>query len=177
MELVFVVGGSYKAFYLNYLPKIGNLDIIVFNQNIFYDFDITAESDFNGPVSKELLHLNSLLNCPVVVYGVKIDNGKKCKCFIVCNNGKIKIFERNSDIYVKVKNYYILVGAKVYYSSKAFATITMLDDIKNPKINQSKVRNYFLCDKKTVTLFKGGKFYKKFSKCCKFILCFFKNVI
>ena len=76
MEFVFVIGGSYKSFYLNKLRKIGKPDIIVFNQNIFYDFDITAESGFNGPVSKELLHLNSLLNCPVLVYGVKIDNGK-----------------------------------------------------------------------------------------------------
>ena len=173
MKFVFVVGGSYKAFYLNHLSKIYNPNIIVFNQNIFYDFDIDAEKDFNGPVSNELMHLHSLFNCPIAVYGTKIVNGEKYRCFITCSNSKIKIFEQNSDIYIRVKNCYVLIGSNSYYSSKAFATITVSDNTNPPKVKQGAINNYFYCNKRGVTLFKGGKFYKKFNKCCKFILRFF----
>lgn len=177
MEFVFVVGGSYKAFYLNRLSKVGNPDIIVFNQNIFYDFDMEKERYFNGPVSVELKQLNKLFNCPIIVYGTIIKDCQKDKCFILCNHGKIKVFDENCDIYIKIKNCYILIGNKQYFLSKTFATITMSNDIKFAKERRHKINNYFYCNKKGVTLFKGGKFYKKFNKCCKFILCFFKKMI
>ena len=170
MKFVFVVGGSYRAFYLNQLHKIDNPDIIVFNQNIFYDFDMEKERGFNGPVSIELKKLNNLFNCPIIVYGSMIKARKKDKCFILCNHGKIKVFDENCDIYIKVKNCYILIGSKQYFLSKTFATITMGNDIKIDKVRRDKINNYFYCDKKSVTLFKGAKFYKKFNKCCKFIL-------
>lgn len=170
MEFVFVVGGSYKAFYLNRLYKIGKPDIIIFHQNIFYDFDLDLEKDFNGPVSDELKYLNKLFNCPIVVYGVRGKCNKKNKCFIVCCNGEIKIFDPNSDIYIRVKDRYILIGSKRYFSSKTFATISICDSGQFYKINQRESNNYFCINKKNVMLIKGGKFYKKFNKCCKFIL-------
>ena len=170
MEFIFVVGGSYKAFYLNYLPRINNPDIIVFNQNIFYDFDTDLERGFCGPVSAELKHLNKLFNCPIVVYGVRVKEGKKDKCFILCKNGKIKVFDTNYDIYLNIKNHYILIGSNEYFSSKVFATITIQDDDQLFKFNQRYIGNYFYINKKSVILSKDSKFYKKFNKCCKFIL-------
>ena len=82
MEFVFVVGGSYKAFYLNQLHKIGKPSIIVFNQDIFYDFNVDLEEGFAGAVSAELIELNKLFNCPIVVYGTMIKNNSKDKCII-----------------------------------------------------------------------------------------------
>ena len=177
MKFVFVVGGSYRSVYLNYLSGLSSPDIIVFNSNVLYDFDIDLENNFSGPVSAELLYLNTLFNCPIVVYGTRVKCCKKDKCFIVCTNGKIKIFEQNSDVYLWVKNCYILVGTNRYFSSQAFATISIQDSTQMVNPKQCGISNYFCMDKKSVTLISGGKFYKKFNKCCKFTLKFFKKVV
>ena len=170
MEFVFVVGGSYKAFCLNHLHNIGTPDLIIFNQNIFYDFDVEVEGNFNGPVSSELIYLNNLFNCPIVVYGSKVVKGEKHKCFIICSHRKIKIFEQHRDIYLRVENNYILIGSNQYFRSKTFATITISDNEQSLKLKQSEVNNYFQLNKKSITLNRGNKFCKKFNKCCKFIL-------
>ena len=167
---MFVIGGSYKAFYLNYLAGLNKPDIIIFNQNIFYDFDIDNERGFNGPVSTELKALNTIFNCPIVVYGTRVKNNKGDKSFIVCSMGKIKIFDQHCDIYLKVKNHYILIGAKQYFLSNSFATISICDNTNSYKLNKNIIRNYFCVNSKSVILNLGGKFYKKFNKCCKFIL-------
>ena len=172
-----VIGGSYKSFYLNKLRKIGKPDIIVFNQNIFYDFDTEIERSLDGPVSTELIYLNQLFNCPIAVYSTRINNGKIDKCFILCNNSKIKIFEQNCEVYIKLKDGYVLLCNKRYFYSNVFATIIMQDRFNPLIFNPKSKNNCFYCTPKNVTLIKDGKFYKKFNKCCKFILHFFKKVV
>ena len=177
MKFAFVIGGSYKSFYLNYLYKIGRPDIIVFNSEIFYDFDVEKESCFNGPISKELKYLNKVFKCPIVVHNTIINNGQKDKCFIVCNHGKINIFDKNCDIYIRTKNKWILIGSKQYYCSNVYATITIGNSGQWFRPNQRVMNNYFYVNKKNVMLFSNGKFYRKFNKCCKFILHFLKKVV
>lgn len=170
MKFVFVVGGSYKSFYLNQINKIRNIDLMIFNQNIFYDFDYEKEQTYNGPITQELIYLNQKLNCPIVVYGVLNKCNIKSRCFILCNNQKIKIIDANKDVYLVVKGRFVLIGNRVYNRSNAFATISMTEDQNCMVFEKIYLNNYFMCDKKCVTLLNKGKICRKFQKCCKFIL-------
>ena len=171
MKFLFVVGGSYKRFYINELNKIKNIDLIIFNQDIFYDFDYEQEYLGDGLVSSELINLNKMLKCPIVVCGLyKFLNNKK-KCFIICVNNKVSVIERYKDVYLYIKGRIIQISNKVYKTSKAFSTISMLDTSnKLELIPQKSQHNYFVCDKKSVTRLQSGRIYRKFQKCCYFTL-------
>ena len=91
MKFVFVVGGSYKGFYLNKLNRIKYVDLLIFHQNIFYEFDYEQEQFYDAPVSKELISLNEKLKCPILVYGVMLKDNIRTKCFILCVYGKVSI--------------------------------------------------------------------------------------
>lgn len=170
MKIMFVVGGSYKGFYLNKVNEINNIDLLIFNQNIFYDFDCDEEFDFGGLITNELINLNKKINCPIIVYGWLINRGIRSKCFILCNNQKIDVVDANKDIYLNIKGRFILLGNRQYLYSKTFATISMLDEQNLNKIDKMYINNYFICDKKSVTYLNRNKSYRKFQKCCEFIL-------
>ena len=91
MKFVFVVGGSYKSFYLNELNKIKNPNLLIFYHDIFYDFNYEQEVYGDGIVSNELIALNKKLKCPIVICGVLFKGGVRQKCFIICIKGKIKL--------------------------------------------------------------------------------------
>lgn len=169
MKLVFVVGGSYKSFYLNYIERIKGVDLLIFNQGIFYDFDYNKERSC-PIVSMELLDLNRKVDCPIVVYGSMVKDGVKGKCFFVCNKQKLQIFNADRDIYLRVKNKYILIGNKLYMSSRTFATISIMNEIYDIKSQIKNRNNYLICADKQVMLIYGNKIYRKFQKCCYFIL-------
>lgn len=178
MKFVFVMGGSYKGFYLNQLNKIKRADLIIFHQDIFYEFNYIKESSNYAPVTKELINLNQKLKCPILVYGILNKNGIINKCFILCVNGKVSIIDCKKDIYLYIKGKFILISTKIYKYSDAFSIISILDKKCNlPNILQTTAKNYFICDKKGVTLIKNNKIYRKFRKCCNFILSFHKKVL
>ena len=178
MKFVFVMGGSYKGFYINKLPTIKNVDLLIFNQNIFYDFDYEQEYLFDAPVTKELIDLNLKLKCPIVVYGYCKFLEERKKCFIICVNGKVSVINANREVYLYIKGKLILIGNKLLKSFNTFASICMLNkDVNYSKLNKKYLKNYFLCNKKGVACIQGNKIYRKFRKCCYFSLCFYKKMI
>ncbi len=170
MKILFVVGGSYKGFYLNELLKIKNVDLIVFNQNIFYEFDYEQEYLCNPVVSNELISLNHRFNCPIVVYGEANFLGKKEKCFILCVNQKVSIIKQYSNIYLFIKGKTILITNKLQRYTKNRITISLINQ-KYYNLDQlNSSNNYFICDKKGVFRLQNGKIYRKFRKYCYFRL-------
>ena len=175
---MFVIGGTYKSFYINHLSKINNIDLLVFGQNIFYDFDYEQEYLFDAPVTKELIELNKKLNCPIVVRSKSRLFDIVKDCFVICINGKVAVVDCEQDIYVCIKNKLVLISNIMYKRTKAFATIVMGKTKQNWKnLTKSVQSNYFICDKKSVIRLQNGKFYRKFRKCCYFSLCFYKKMI
>ena len=173
---MFVVGGSYKSFYINELNKIKNIDLLIFNQNIFYDFDYEQEYLGYAPVTKEIINLNKTLNCHIIVYGNSKLFSKRKKCFIVCVNGKVSVIDANKDVYVYIKGKLILIGNKLYNYSKAFSTISIINERYNSQIISKKLaNNCFICDEKSVLRVQNGKIYRKFRKYCYFRLCFYNK--
>ncbi len=174
MKIVFVVGGSYKRFYFNELKNLHNVDLLMFGQDIFYDYDINSEGiDGNGIVGRELIELNQKLNCPIVVSGNVIKNGVRVKCLILCINGRVSLIEYNKDIYLDVNGKLVLISSKFYKYSRADIVICLKGNSMIHQINGINYpNNCFLMDKKGVILLKSGKIYRKFKKCCNFILRF-----
>ena len=178
MKFMFVVGGSYKGFYINKIKKINKIDLLIFNQNIFYDFDYEREYLGDAIVSKELIALNKKLNCPIVVFGKSTMLGDTKKCFMVCVNGRVSIIDSTRDIYLYVKGKMVLVGTKLYKKQSCFAMISMIDHSNYfHKIYKNKYHNYFICDAKGVNRIQNGKIYRKFRKYCYFSLCFHKKML
>ncbi len=178
MKFMFVVGGSYKGFYINELKKINKIDLLIFNKDIFYDFDYEREYLGDALVSKELIALNKKLNCPIVVWGKSNLMDKQQKCFIICVNGKVSLIDCLSDIYLYVNGKIVIVGAREYKRQMGFAMISMLEgDCNLPKNRLNNYVNYFICNKRWVGRLQNGIIYKKFRKCCYFSLCFHKKMI
>lgn len=178
MKFVFVVGGSYKSFYLNKLKYIKKINLLVFYKDIFYDFDCSKENLFTGLVTNELLMLNKILKCPILVYGTYIKNNVRKKCFILCVNGKVSIINSDKDIYLYIKGKFILIGNKLYKYSNAFATISIIDQEKYlQEFNKINVKNHLICYPKGVLSICNNKIHKKIRKCCYFTLRFNKKMI
>ena len=168
---MFVVGGSYKGFYLNQLKKIGKIDLLIFQQDIFYEFDYEQELLGEAVVSKELIYLNKLLNCPIVVYGESNLLGQKSKCLITCVNGKISIVDNGVDVSIFIKQKNVIISNKLFKYNNNFVTISLVD--KKPfylEKYKNAGNNYFICDKTGVTKIKNAQIYRKFKKYCYFSL-------
>lgn len=173
MKIMFVVGGSYKGFYLNQLIKNRRLDFLFFHQNIFYEYDIEKERLGLGVVKKELLELNDKFQCPILVYGKILKNGNLKKCFILCRQNRVKIIDENNCIYLYTKKQLILISNKSCGYSKADINILIKDKMTGLDcINKNEFNNLFICHKKGVIYLKNNKIYKKFRKCCYFTLNF-----
>lgn len=175
---MFVVGGSYKRFYINELNKVKNIDLLIFHENIFYDFDYEQEYLGNAVVTNELISLNNKLKCPIVVFGnYKLLKERK-KCFIICINGRVSVLNSFDDIYLYIKGKAVLIGNKIYKTSNAFSTVSIIDNGDNYHIiTKNSQHNYFICTKKAVMRLQQGRIYRKFQKCCYFTLCFYKKML
>ena len=90
MKMVFVCGGSYKSFYLNFLKKMSKCDLLVFNFGIIYNYNIKEELLGEGIVSKELFMLSKTLGT-VVVAGVYVEGRVLRKSLIICDGEKLNI--------------------------------------------------------------------------------------
>jgi hypothetical protein len=173
MKFMFVVGGTYKGFYINELKNINEIDLLVFQQNIFYIFDYEKEIVSDGVVTEELIYLNQKLNCPIVVYGTYKFMNEIKKCFIVCVNGNVAVVDDSKVFYLYVKGRLVLISNKIYNKSRAFAIISIMDKkIEIENIYKNLPSNYFICDKKGVFKIQNGKIYRKFRKYCYFVLSF-----
>ncbi len=175
---MFVVGGSYKRFYINEFNKIKDVDLLIFHQDIFYEFDYEQEYLGEAIVTNELIYLNKILKCPIIVYGrYKLFN--QCgKCFIVCINGKVAVLNSFDNVYLYIKGKMVLIGNKMYKNSNAFSTVSIIDNSDNCHIiSKISQHNYFICTKKGVVRLQHGRIYRKFQKSCYFTLCFYKKML
>ena len=63
MKILFVVGGSYKAFYLNNIQKYKELDLLIFQNNILYEYDYYNENFGEKTITNEMMSLQEKLHC------------------------------------------------------------------------------------------------------------------
>lgn len=170
MKIVFVVGGSYKAFYLNHLKKFKKLDFLVFQEGILYDYDYYNELCGDRTVTQEMMELSKRLGCKIVAR-IKTNflGGIETK-WLYCDGKKLVL-----------SNLHYL---KLFYNTKTifFADKQLLNKPKNLTIilteNRLKLKNrakfcpsnLLICDKRGVELKKNGKIARKFIKICYFSL-------
>jgi len=171
MKFMFVVGGTYKAFYLNQLNKIKKIDLLVFNQGIFYTIETKTNKIQNSIVGKELIELNKKLNCPIIVHSKLFNNGEFKDCFILCKKQKVCVIKRQY-MYLYIKGELIIISNKIYNKIKTYAQIIFnrqIDCLNNMSLY---LNNCFLCGNRYVKRINKGKINTKFKKCCKFALRF-----
>lgn len=170
MKIVFVVGGSYKWFYLNKLNKIKKIDLLIFHQNIFYKLDCDDILN-NDIIFKEIIYLNNILKCPICVCGILNKNGINQKIFIVCVKGKISLINCNKDIYLYIRNKLIVISTRFCKYSKAFALIEISNNSNMlQKSTKNRQKNHFICCPRGVLYVCDNKIYRKIRKCCYFTL-------
>ena len=171
MKFIFVVGGSYRSFYINKLNTIKNIDLIIFNNGVFDEINYCDEEVDIKVFTDEIKELNKLLKCSIVVCCNINKFGNRYKAFVLCVNQKISIISPHKDIYLYIKGELILITSKLYKNLYAFATICTTDYGDEIIKRYIKFKNgCFILRDKSVTQITGGKIYRKFKKCCEFIL-------
>ena len=172
MKILFVVGGSYKAFYLNYLKKIKNIDLLVFQDEILYEYNYYNEKFDSALITNEMIYLSKLLKCKIIakiktnLFGI-IKNE-----ILFCDENGVKIFniKKNLNIYIKNK----LISFSFNYNVMKYADI-MINvipyKIRKYHLNFTK-QNRFICDKQGVYSIINSKIKRKFRKVCYFSLKF-----
>lgn len=164
MKIVFVLGGSYKSFYLNYFLKLTSCDLLVFNFDVLYDVNIEAEHNNKGVVFKELQGLAEKLGCEIVA-GVNVVAGGKIKPAIMYfSGGEFKTFNPYFGCRFKLKNKSIVVAddgnnltadVKIVLSKKRI--VPSISHCSNKKI-------YAFCDQFGINLIENKKLTRKFYK-------------
>lgn len=173
MNLAFVVGGSYKAFYINHIKSYRDVDILVFQENILYEYDYFNENFGNKLVTTEMLNLSRKLNC-VIFAKIKTNMFGVCKDEILfCDGKKVYIFDKDRyiKIYLKEKSIIFSLRKVSVGCTNIFIRLTKnRSEMENFK--QKSHTRMFLCDKYGVEYVKFGKIKRKFRKFCYFSLNF-----
>lgn len=171
MKILFVVGGSYKAFYINNLKKIKNLDLLIFQENILYEFDYYNELCGNKLITNEMMSLVLKLNCKIIA---KIRTNL---CGIIKNemlyadkNG-VKIIDENRYLKFLFKNKAVICSFHTIIYDKYDLQIILKNSRVNQHIKKIYVKNKMLiCDKYGVVYSNKDKIVRKFWKICYFSL-------
>lgn len=167
MKIVFVVGGSYKAFYLNYLKKINKIDLLIFQENILYDFDIYEELNNNPIVTQEILALSKKLDCKIVAIVNTNLLGIKNKEILYCDKENVNLISTDRYLSLIFNNKKVLIGCKDIYSNSA---LTIKVEPNNKTSNKYCTKRCLICDKQGVSFVNKGKITKKIRKICYFSL-------
>lgn len=178
MKILFVVGGSYKAFYLNNIHKFKRLDFIVFQENILYEFDYYNEYFGDKTITNEMVGLARKFKCKIVakiktnLCGIKKDeilycdkNGVK----LINNNRFLELFVKNKQIYFSNNFLYKKSNCFVYFF-KNKNDFNQSSCINNNFNNRKSA--IFVCDKYGVNLIYNKIITRKFRKICYFSLNF-----
>lgn len=170
MKIIFVSGGSYKSFYLNYYLKLKRCDLLVFNFGVIYDYDLKHENNSLGIVKPELISIANRLNA-IVVAGVNvIDNGQIKKSILICDGKTITLKPSEIGAYLIIKNRHFVIGNE---KCKAHANNKIILSKKRiyPIASHCSVRKvYVFCDEFGLCLVQNGKIKRKFNKYSKIIL-------
>lgn len=173
MKIAFVVGGNYKAFYINHIEECKGVDILVFQEGLLYEYDYYNEHFGSKVVTKEMLNLANKLNC-VILAKIKTNLSNEIHDEILYCDGE-KVLTFNSDRYIKIfsKGKRIIFSLKNVFFECADIFIRLTKNrVEMKKIRQKCHKRTFLCDKHGVEYVKNGKIKRKFRKFCYFSLNF-----
>lgn len=173
MKILFVVGGSYKNFYINHLKKYKNLDLLIFQQGLLYDYDYCDEMLGEKIVTNEVLNLVDILHCKVIgKVNTNLLGNKKEEILYADENG-VKIIDIRNQLFLKIKNKNIEISLNKTPKIYSDLVIKIIHN-KNECLYQrfSKNKKYLICDKRGVLFVNKNKKIKKFRKICYFTLKF-----
>lgn len=170
MKIIFVSGGSYKSFYLNYYLKLKKCDLLIFNYGIIYDYVLEDELASDGFITKELVGLSKSLKCTVVA-GIYVKKGANFeKSIIKCNHDKVSISSSSEGVIIPYKNSYIKIG-DVSCNFRNFHKIVFSDNRIIPNLNHcNSYKFYAFVYKYGVEIIIDKKYQRKFNKYSKIIL-------
>lgn len=179
MKILFVVGGSYKAFYLNNIQKYKELDLLIFQNNILYEYDYYNENFGEKTITNEMMSLQEKLHCKIIakiktnLCGIKKDE------VLYCDNNGVKILNNNRymEIFIKNKKFFISNYCIIAKSEYFIYFLKNKNDFCIPRRNYdniyfSKKSIFFVCDKCGVNMIKNNFMTRKFRKICYFSLKF-----
>lgn len=172
MNIVFVVGGSYKAFYLNYLKKLKDVDLIVFQENILYEYDYYNETYGLKTVSNEMMNLASMFDCKVLAVVKSNLLGNIKKEILYADKDKVYLFDIANYLNLIIKNKLVsfAVGKNLNWG-EVIIRIDLNKTFNKIKFHDRR-KTYLYCNKSCVNLVKNGKIKRKFRKICYFCLRF-----
>ncbi len=170
MKIIVVSGGSYKSCYINYLTNVNNVDLLIFNYGLIYDYDLEQEIMGNGVVTKELMALANHWKT-IVVAGVYVNTvNSRSKVIIVCDGDKIHIHDIDNGAKLNIKNHTFVVGDERTDYQK-YDKIILSKKRINPNIyNCSKRKILIFIDEFGLNLVENGKLKRNFNKYSKIIL-------
>lgn len=174
MDILCVVGGSYKNFYINVLKNYPNIDLIIFQSGIIYDFVYYDEIFGLSNVSKELATLSKNFSCDILACAKTDLFGDIHKSLIYFSKGNICDIKNESEILdFSCEN--IQISASLKYESflenDNFKILLIEDKFDIEKYAYDNViKNGIICDKISANFIKNGEVNRKFQKYCDFIL-------
>lgn len=171
MNIMFVVGGSYKAFYINHLNKCKNLDFLVFQENILYEYNYYNELCGEKVVTTEMLELAKKLNC-IIIAKIKTNLFGKIENELLFSDGeKVSIINKNKYIKIFFNNKTIIfTQEKNFYGYKDLLVVLTKNRFKFKNMGKFNGKYAFVCYNNGVELKKKNKIVRKFRKICYFSL-------
>lgn len=171
MKILFVVGGSYKAFYLNNIHKFKQLDLIVFQDGLLYEYDYYDETFGARTITNEMIGLCQKFNCKIVA---KIQTklfDKKYDEFLYCDKNGVKIIKNDRYFKICIKNKFFLIS-NYFVSAKSDYYVRFVKYRNELRLPQARRSVVFVCDKMGVDLHYNKFITRKFRKICYFTLNF-----
>lgn len=174
MDILCVVGGSYKNFYINVLKNYENVDLIIFQSGIIYDFVYYDEIFGLSNVSKELTTLSKNFDCDILACTKTDLFGDIHKSLIYFSKGNICEIKDEAEVLNFFSNG-IQISASLKYESfeenDNFKILLVEDKFDNEKYAfDNIIKNGIICDKTSANFIKNGEVNRKFQKYCDFIL-------
>lgn len=168
MKIIYVAGGSYKSFYLNYFLKLKSCDLLIFNFGIFYNLKNNLKVD--PAVEKELHMLANKLKCKIIAGVYAYNERKKKKMFLLCNDKGIYVMPANKILNINLDKERFYVSLPELLSCNA-NKIVLSEKRLYPNVKScSKKKAYIFCDNFGVTVVKNKNLRRKFHKYSKIIL-------
>lgn len=171
MRILFVVGGSYKAFYLNNIHKYKKLDLLVFQTGLLYEFDYYDEMFGAKTITNEMLSLCNRFNCKIIAKIKTNLFNKKYDEILYCDKNGVKIIKNDNYIKLFIKNKQIIVS-NYFFPIKSDYFVYFCKNKNNFKKLKEQKTAIFVCDKIGVDLYYKKFMIRKFRKICHFSLNF-----
>lgn len=171
MKILFVVGGSYKAFYLNNINKYKRLDLIVFQEGLLYEFDYYDEMFGAKTITSEMMSLCKKFGCKIIAKIRTNLLNKKYEEFLYCDKNGVKIIKSSRYFKIFIKNKQILIS-NYFLPIKSDYFLYFAGNKNEFVLPKSQKSVVFVCDKTGVDLHYDKFMMRKFRKICYFSLNF-----